>query len=84
MVKWKTKSYTVVGWISFGLVLFVLAVDAVFTVMDKFFDWPTISNYVSRRAESQFWFGLIVLVSLLFLIFHWLGRWYRKWIRKKE
>lgn len=81
--KWRTKTYTIVGWIGFGLVILVLAVDATLAIIDKFFDFPTLSNYVSRRAENQFWFGVIILAALVFLIFHWLGRWYRRWIRKK-
>lgn len=82
--KWRTKAYTIVGWISFGFVILVLATDGVFAIIDKFSDFPTISNYVSWRAEEQFWFGVIMLASLVFLIFHWLGRWYRRWIKKER
>ena len=78
--KWKTPEYVRTGWICIVLFLLVVGVD-IFLAIAK---WPTISNYVSRRAEDQLLFGIIVFVVLVFLIVHFLKRWFDKWILKKK
>ena len=80
--KWQTSKMKIVGWISFGLFLLIAVVDIVFALIDKYItDFPTISNYVSERAENQLPFLLIVLGILIWLIFHWFYRPIKKWFR---
>lgn len=65
--KWKTKPYTIVGWLGFGLFMIVIAVDAALAILHV----PTFSNYVRHRSRDQKLFGWIVLGLLVFLIGHW-------------
>ncbi len=81
--KWKTKRFTIVGWITFGLFMLIIAVDIVFALINKYItDFPTISNYVSERAEDQLPFLLIVLGIIIWLMFHWFYKPIKKWIKK--
>ena len=76
--KWRTKAYTITGWIGFGLFLLVIAVDIVLALIK----WPTLSQYVHARTEDQPLFGWIVLGLIIFLIFHWFWRFVRRRLKK--
>ena len=82
--KWKTSKFTIVGWISFGMVMLLVIVDIIFALIDKYItDFPTISNYVSERAEDEALFMIIILIILVWLIVHWFytpaKKWYKQW-----
>jgi hypothetical protein len=74
--KWKTRKYTIVGWTFFGLVVLIGVVDIILAVID----WPTFSNYVTRRTADQPLFGWIVAAILVWLLIHWFWR----FIKRKE
>jgi len=72
--KWKTKKYVVTGWVSFATFLAVWAVDGILI----WTGYPSISKYVTARAEDQPVFMWIVLGFLLWLAWHWFWRVIRK------
>lgn len=66
--KWKTKSYTITGWIGIALILIVGGVDLFLALYDPL---PTLSQYVSHRATDQPVFGYITIAFTVWLMFHW-------------
>jgi len=72
--KWKTRAYTITGWIGFGCFILVLAIDGALALLDK----PTFSQYVRARHQDQPVFGYIVLGLLIYLILHWFWRFWKK------
>lgn len=78
--KWKTRAYTITGWIGFGCFLLVIAVDIALAVLKK----PTLSQYVHARTEDQPLFGWIVFILIIVLIVHWFYRFVRRLWERKE
>ena len=68
MKKWKTKPYTIVGWLTLGLFAVIGIVDI---VLDRLEDYPTISQYITNRFQDQPLFGYVIIGIMGFLMFHW-------------
>ena len=68
MKKWETKPYKIVGWLTFGLFGVIIAVDIFLALYDPL---PTISQYISRRAENQPLFAYIIIGILIWAGIHW-------------
>jgi len=68
MKKWKTKPYTVVGWLTLGMFVAIGIVDI---ILDRIEGVPTISQYITARWQDQPLFGYIIIGLMLFMIFHW-------------
>jgi len=66
--EWKTKKYTITGWICISLVLLVVGIDIWLAIDPRF---PTISQYVTTRWEDQPLFGYIIIGCLIGLGIHW-------------
>lgn len=69
--KWKTTSFTIVGWLGFGLFLLVVVVDIILALIPNL---PTLSQYVQSRYSDQPLFGYIIIGMLIWLGFHWFGK----------
>ena len=77
---WRDDSrYKLTAYIGLGLFILVLLVDLVFNYIPQA---KTISQYITARALHSWRFLLIVLGILVFLIFHFLYRPIREWIRR--
>jgi len=66
--KWKTKKFTITGWICISLVLLVVGID-IWLACDS--RYPTISQYVTSRWQDQPLFGYIIIACLIGLGAHW-------------
>ena len=72
--KWKTKAYKTTGWVCIATFISVWLVDGALLLLKQ----PTISSYVSARAEDQPLFMWIVIGFIAWLIFHWFWRVWKK------
>ena len=70
--RWRTKSYAIVGWLMFGLIMLFGIVDI---ILDRWPILPTFSQYITARDQAEPWFGYIVMAIMVFLtpylIYHW-------------
>jgi len=69
--KWKTKPFTVTGWIGFGLFLLIVGVDVWLAIDPRF---PTLSQYVQWRYADQALFGIIIIGMFVWLGLHWFAK----------
>lgn len=81
--KWKTKPFTIVGWIWILLLAEIALIDLYLNFDKKIielFSWwpipelPTLSQYVQWRYADQTLFGIVIIGFLVWLGIHFFGK----------
>lgn len=82
--KWKTKPFTIVGWIWIGILAQIAVIDLYLACDDKIIEWlpwwpigklPTLSQYVQwRYADQGLLLAVIVVGFLTWLAIHFFGK----------